>query len=154
MTTLLFLIQYGIITFFILVICMVLFALIGTVLHYFYARSLYKLGDQFLWLSKAGRNEEIYAMCNNEFQKTTSLAEVVLQTEMIRGYAHPDEDIVWHKTHIKKRKGFAVLHGSIFCMDRKRIDVVLTFKRARNHRWYIQDISLSRNFSRSVTRGD
>jgi len=122
--------------------------------HYRYAKKIYQLGDDFLRLSLKRQPEEIYKLCNDEFRKTTSLAEVVLLTETIYGFVRADEGIVWHRTHIKKRRGFAIIHGTIFGVGKRRFDLTLTAKRGRNQRWYIQALSLKRDYSRSIVRGD
>jgi hypothetical protein len=151
---LLFLIKYGIITFFVAVIFIVLLALCGTILHYLYARKIYSLGDQFLYFSLRRQPEELYNLFSPSGKETTSLAEVVLMTETLHDYVDEGEKIIWHRTHIKKRRGRAIIHGAIYGKGKVRFYLVINATRGLSHRWYIQSISLKRDFSRSTDRSD
>ena len=151
---LLFLIKYGIISFFFIVIFLVLFALLGTVVHYMYARKIYDLGDQFLYWSLRREPEVIYNLFSESGKETTSLAEVVLLTETLHDYVEEGTKVNWHRTEIKKRKGRAVIHGAIYGKGKVRFFVVINATRGRNFRWYIQSIILKRDFSRSTDRSD
>ncbi len=154
MDTILFLIKYGIFTLLGLLILLVLFAIVGTIIHYFYVRQVYRVGDRFLRLALQRRSEDIYDLFDKDFTPTTSLAEVVLLSETLYSSVPQGEKVVWHRNHIKKRRGFAVLHGTIYGQGRKRFHIVLTLKRMRNLRWYIQQIWLTRDFSQAILRSD
>ena len=153
-TTILFLIKFGIYSLLSLFVFAVLFALLGTLIHYLYVLKIYAIGNQFLRLALARRFEDIYDMLNKDYKLTTSLAEVVLLSETLYSSVPPNEKVVWHRTHIKKRKGFAVIHGTIYGHGKKRFYLMLSTKRSRNLRWYITGISLKRDFSQAILRSD
>jgi hypothetical protein len=145
----LFLIKFGSVTLMSLVILAVLFLLLGSIVHYLYAKKVYQLGNRILKWSHEGKPERIYAMLNNEARVTTSLEEVVLLSQMLQKHVAPGEKVIWHRAFIKKRRGYAFLHGRIFCQDHVGFYITLKFKR-RIHDWKISFIRLTEDHSNTA----
>lgn len=150
----LFSVKYGIFTLFGIFVFLVLFALLGTLIHYLYAKKVYTVGDKFMHWCLKRQPDQIQKLLSKEYLSTTSLAEVVLYSETLFGFVPQGEKVIWHRTYIKKRRGHAVIHGAIYGKGKVRFNLVLTLKRGKSQRWKIKNIALTRNYSRSVDRSD